>query len=63
MAPQSKFRRILFPANEDIGDLLVSDLIDAELHGWRSELILDLFQREDADEAICRIPFMSEICT
>lgn len=46
MAPQSKFRRILFPANEDIGDLLVSDLIDAGLHGWRSELILDLFQRE-----------------
>lgn len=54
--------KILFPANDDIGDLLVSDLIDTELHGWRSELILDLFQREDA-EAICRIPFKSEICT
>lgn len=36
-------------------DLLVSDLIDQDLHWWRSDYIMTLFQREDA-ELICRIP-------
>ncbi|KAL4610617.1 hypothetical protein ACB092_08G063900 [Castanea dentata] len=41
--------------NNGMKDLLVSNLIDQDLHWWRSDYIMTLFQREDA-EAICKIP-------
>ena len=34
--------------------MVVAELIDPELHAWRSEFILDMFEQADA-EAICRI--------
>ena len=34
--------------------MVVAELIDPELHVWRSEFILDMFEQVDA-EAICRI--------
>ena len=34
--------------------MVVAELIDPELHDWRSEFILDMFEQADA-EAICRI--------
>ena len=35
-------------------ELVVSELINSELHAWRSELIMSTFHREDA-KAICKI--------
>ena len=32
----------------------MAELIDLELHAWRSEFIMDMFEQADA-EAICRI--------
>ena len=44
----------LFPLREEVREVVVADLIDLELHAWRSEFILDMFEQSDA-EAICRI--------
>ena len=33
--------------------MTVAELIDQDLHAWRSEFIMDMFEQEDA-EAICR---------
>ena len=34
--------------------MTVTKLIDPELHAWRSEFIMDMFEQEDV-EGICRI--------
>ena len=44
----------LFPLREEIRKVVVVDLVDPELHAWRFEFILDMFEQADA-EAICRI--------
>ena len=44
----------LFPFREEVREVVVAELIDPELHDWRSEFILDMFEQADA-EAICRI--------
>ena len=53
--PNHPTNSIIHSANDGMEDLLVSDLIDQDLHWWRSDYIINLFQREDA-EAICKIP-------
>ena len=47
-------RAPLFRHKEEVREVVVAELIDPELHAWRSELILDMFEQADA-EAICRI--------
>ncbi|XP_075645058.1 uncharacterized protein LOC142616054 [Castanea sativa] len=47
--------RVLHPVYEGVEDWRVSDLIDLDLHGWRRDTIMTIFNREDA-EAICKIP-------
>ena len=44
----------LFPFREEVREGVVAELIDPELHAWRSKFILDMFEQADA-EAICRI--------
>ena len=46
---------MLHPVHEGEEDWRVSDLIDLELHGWRQDIIMETFNREDV-EAICKIP-------
>ena len=53
--PNYPSNRVLHPVHEGVEDWRVSDLIDLELHGWRRDTIMTLFNREDA-EAICKIP-------
>ena len=53
--PNHPTNKVLYLANEETESLLLSDLIDQELHWWKRELIMSLFHNEDA-EAICRIP-------
>ena len=42
------------PLKEEIQEVVVAELIDLELHTWRSEFIMDMFEQVDA-EAICII--------
>ena len=44
----------LFPLREEVREVVVAELIDPELHAWRSEFILDMFEQADV-EAICKI--------
>ena len=44
----------LFQLREEVREVVMAELIDPELHAWRSEFILDMFEQTDA-EAICRI--------
>ena len=53
--PNHSTNKMLHPIQDDIDELVVSKLINLELHVWRSDLIMSTFHREDAD-AICRIP-------
>ena len=39
---------------DEVKEVTVAELIDQDLHAWRSEFITDMFKQEDA-EAICRI--------
>ena len=39
---------------DEVREVIVVELIDQDLHAWRSEFIMDMFEKEDA-EAICRI--------
>ena len=48
--------KVLHPTNELVDEMSVSELIDSDLHVWRSDMIMTLFHREDAD-AITKIPF------
>ena len=53
--PNHPTNKIIHPRHELVGDLAVSKLIDSKLHAWRSDMIMAMFHKEDA-EAICRIP-------
>ena len=39
---------------DEVREVTVAELIDQELHAWRSEFIMDMFEQADA-EAICII--------
>ena len=39
---------------DEVREVVVAELIDQELHVWRSEFIMNIFEKEDA-EAICKI--------
>ena len=39
---------------DEVKEVTVAELIDQDLHAWRSEFITDMFKQKDA-EAICRI--------
>ena len=39
---------------DEVREAIVVALIDQDLHAWRADFIMDMFEREDA-EAICRI--------
>ena len=53
--PNYPTNKILHPVNENLDEMLVSNLINLELLVWRSEEIMSTFHRKDT-EAICRIP-------
>ena len=53
--PNYPTNKVLHPVHEGEEDWRVSDLIDSELHEWRRDVIMERFNREDA-EAICKIP-------
>ena len=53
--PNYPSNSIIHSAKEDLRDALVSKLINQELHLWRSDFIMEVFEKEDV-EAICRIP-------
>ena len=53
--PNYPSNSIIHSAKEDLRDALVSELINQELHLWRSDFIMEVFEKEDV-EAICRIP-------
>ena len=44
----------LLPIKDEVREVTVVELIDHELHAWRFEFIMDMFEQEDA-KAICRI--------
>ena len=39
---------------DEVREMTVAKLIDQDLHAWRSDFIMDMFEKEDT-EAICRI--------
>ena len=53
--PNHPTNKIMHPPNDDVEDWVVSDLIDHDLHAWRTDVVMALFHSEDAD-AICKIP-------
>ena len=53
--PNYPSNRVLHLVHEGEEDWRVSNFIDSELHGWRRDIIMETFNREDA-EAICKIP-------
>lgn len=53
--PNHPTNKIFHLVNEEINDWVVSNFINPELHVWRSDAVMSIFQREDA-EAVCRIP-------
>ena len=46
---------ILHPVHEDVEGMRVADLINPDLHIWRTDKIMANFHREEA-KAICQIP-------
>ena len=44
----------LLPLREEVGEVAVAELIDPQLHAWRTEFIMNVFEQADA-KAICRI--------
>lgn len=53
--PNYPTNSIIHSAKEDVRDALVSDPINQELHFWRTNWIMKMFDKEDA-KAMCRIP-------
>ena len=53
--PNYPSNSILHPVHEDVEGMRVVDLINPDLHIWRTEEIMSMFHREEA-EAICQIP-------
>ena len=54
--PNHPTNKELHPNHDLLGEMAISDLINSEIHVWRSELIHSIFHRDDA-EAVCRIQF------
>ena len=52
--PNHPTNKVLHPNHELLDEMAVLDLINPEIHVWRSELITSIFHREDAT-TICRI--------
>ena len=53
--PNSPANRILHQGHDVDREMMVSELIDDELHWWRQYVIMERFCREEVD-AICKIP-------
>ena len=53
--PNYPSNRVLHLVQEGEEDWRVSNFIDSKLHGWRRDIIMETFNREDA-EVICKIP-------
>ena len=39
---------------DEVREVTIAELIDQDLHAWRSKFIMDMIEKEDV-EAICRI--------
>ena len=50
--PNHPTNRVLYPANVDVGEWFVADLIEPDMKCWKQELIMATFRSEDV-EAIC----------
>ena len=48
------------PINELVDEMAVSELINLEVHVWRSDMIMSLFHRKDTD-AITNIPLSRRV--
>ena len=48
------------PINELVDEMAVSELINLEVHVWRSDVIMSLFHRKDTD-AITKIPLSRRV--
>ena len=58
--PNYPINKVLHPTNELVDEMAVSELIDTDLHVWRSDVIKALFHREDA-ELITKIPLSRRV--
>ena len=58
--PNHPTNKIMYPRHELVEDLVVSDLIDPELHIWRRDMVMGMFHSEDA-KAICKIPSVEDL--
>ena len=52
--PNHPTNKVLHPNHELLDEIAVSELINLEILAWKSELIISIFHRDDA-EAICKI--------
>ena len=52
--PNHPTNKVLHSNHDLLDEMVVSELINLEIHVWRSELIHSIFHRDDA-EAMCRI--------
>ena len=52
--PNHPTNKVLHPNHELLDEMAVSELINLEIHAWRSELITSIFHQDDA-EVIFRI--------
>lgn len=50
--PQHPTNRVLYPANVDLGEWFVVDLIELGINYWKQDLVMSTFRSEDA-EVIC----------
>ena len=58
--PNHPTNKVLHIINELVDEMVVSELIDSEMLAWRSDMIMSLFHREDAD-AITKIPLSRKV--
>ena len=58
--PNHPTNKVLHPINELVDEMVVLELIDSEVLAWRSDMIMSLFHREDAD-AITKIPLSRRV--
>ena len=58
--PNHPTNKVLHPINELVDEMVVLELTDSEVLAWRSDMIMSLFHREDAD-AITKIPLSRKV--
>ena len=51
--PNYSTNAIMRSVKDDVREVSVAELINQELHSWRSDLIMEMFEKEDA--TICKI--------